>query len=162
MTRNEAVTCDVTYDELAEFAAGEMSAERSVQIADHVLTCALCSKRLAAIRRADNALRQVRRVAPSAGAVLNARRSLSQETRGGQSGDVLTLDEVAEFLRIGPEELGEILPELPAFEVGGQVRVRRARLMGWIERRERGYSQGTAQRDVSKSIMQTQRKGVLQ
>ena len=56
----------------------------------------------------------------------------------------MTLDEVGEFLRIGPETLSEIAEELPAFELGGQVRVRRERLLEWVRRREQDYARGAA------------------
>ena len=39
--------------------------------------------------------------------------------------------------------MGEIVASLPAFELAGQVRVRRSRLIAWIEERERSY-QATA------------------
>ena len=52
----------------------------------------------------------------------------------------MTLDEVAAFLRIDPSDLGEVAEELPAFELGGQVRVRRERLIEWIQQRERAYT----------------------
>jgi hypothetical protein len=36
----------------------------------------------------------------------------------------MTLGEVAEFLRVPPDALAEVAEDLPAFEIGGQVRVR--------------------------------------
>ena len=40
------------------------------------------------------------------------------------------------------DELDEIAEELPAFELAGRLRVRRQRLMEWIEHREQSYARG--------------------
>jgi hypothetical protein len=64
----------------------------------------------------------------------------------------MTLDEVAEFLRISLDELEEVVTELPAFEVAGQLRVRRARLLEWVEARERAYRRSSAQSEVARAF----------
>ena len=61
----------------------------------------------------------------------------------------MTLDEVAEFLRVSLEELGEVVGELPAFELAGRVRVRRTKLIEWIEKRERAYARGRIESEVA-------------
>ena len=73
-------------------------------------------------------------------AVLAARRAVSRVLRRPHTPEVMTLDEVAAFLRVGPDELAEVVELLPAFELAGRIRVRRARLIEWIEQRERDYT----------------------
>ena len=64
----------------------------------------------------------------------------------------MTLAEVAEFLRVSPDALAEVMEELPAFEVGGQVRVRRARLVEWVAERERNYARSRAESEVAHAL----------
>jgi len=51
--------------------------------------------------------------------------------------DVMTLDEAAAYLRVGLDELERELDTLPTFDIGGRIRIRRCRLMAWVEERER-------------------------
>jgi len=139
--------CKTSYEELAAFAAGDAE-----HLGRHVRACAACRERLAVLERVDRDLRLLPRPEPSAGAVLAARRAVTRETRGTGGPEVMTLDEVAEFLRVPPDALADVVGELPAFEVGGQVRVRRARLVEWIAERERAYTRGRAESEVARAL----------
>ncbi len=139
--------CGITYEELAAFAAGD-----GADLGEHVRTCAACRTRLIALRRVDRDLRLLPRPGPSAGALLEARRVIARETRGAGGPEIMTLCEVAEFLRVPPDALAEVADDLPAFEVGGQVRVRRAQLMEWIAERERAYARSRAESDVAHAL----------
>jgi len=131
--------CDVTYEELARMTAGDLSPERGAELKRHALGCEACRRRLDALRDVDDVLGVLPREEPSARAVLEARRLISSELRGSGGPEVLTLREVAEFLRVSPDEMDRLAGDLPAFEIAGNIRVRRARLIEWIERRERGF-----------------------
>jgi len=133
----------ISHETLARFAAGDMEAADASDVEAHIRTCAECRKRLEAIRKADTVLCLLKRAEPSAQALLNTRRLISEEIRAPQAPEIMTLDDVAEFLRIGPGELEEIAEELPAFELAGEIRVRRAKLLDWIEHRERQYMRQT-------------------
>ncbi len=54
----------------------------------------------------------------------------------GPEQEILTLPEAAALLRVPLELLEEELDTLPTFEIGGAVRLRRTRLMAWINQRE--------------------------
>jgi len=138
------VNCDVTYEELAAMTAGDLEAERAGVIREHLPGCERCRRRLAALERADEALAALRPPGPSPSAVLAARRAVAEEVRPAGGEQIMTLSEAAAFLRIGEEELGEILDELPAFELAGRVRIRRSRLIEWIAQRERDYARRRA------------------
>ena len=97
---------------------------------------------------------------PPAAAVLAARRAIAAEIRQADLAEVMTLEEVAAFLRIDPDDLGEILAELPAFELAGRVRVRRERLIEWIRRRERDYARKAAASWAANAIRGGAGKGV--
>ena len=144
--------CGITYEELASLAAGDADAAEAERIEQHARTCAACRTRLAALRRADRELRLLPRPEPSAGAVLATRRAIAAETRGSAGPEIMTLGEVAEFLRVLPDALAEVADDLPAFEVGGQVRVRRARLIEWIADRERSYAASRAESEVAHAL----------
>jgi len=138
------VKCDVSDELLAALTAGDLPAEPAGRIERHARRCRRCRARLAAIRAADGALAALPRFAPSPAALLAARRALAGAARGGAEPEIMTLPEVAEFLRIDEAALGEIADELPAFELAGRVRVRRARLLEWIARRESDFAREAA------------------
>lgn len=144
--------CNVTYEELSRYAAGELPAERARELEQHAASCDGCRRRLAALSSLDVALSRAPRHEPPARALLRARRALSQELRGSGAPELMTLDEVAEFLRIGLDELEEIVLELPCFELAGQLRVRRRKLLEWIESRERAWSASSAQSEVARIL----------
>jgi len=156
--------CDLTADQLARFAAGETldpeTARRAQQLAEyaagqaddaaarrieqHLEQCPACRRRLAALRQADRALAALAADGPSPAALLATRRALRRQTRPDPTApEVMTLDEVAAFLRLSPAEMDAVADELPAFELAGCVRVRRDRLIQWIEQRERDHLRDT-------------------
>ena len=138
------MTCKITYEELAAFAAGDMDAERINEIRQHLQTCKDCQQRLEAIRDIDSALGATARRRPSAAAILATRKALSEVTRPQKRQDIMTLGQVAEFLQISDSEMGEVASQLPAFELGGQIRVRREKLIEWIRTREAQYRRQSA------------------
>jgi hypothetical protein len=98
------------------------------------------STRAAALRRVDRALADLPPVAASAQAQVRALRAAAEVTGFGPVSDaVLTLTDVAAFLRVTPAQLDDIVADLPVFELGGQLRVRRSRLLAWVAGREAAY-----------------------
>lgn len=152
--------CELRYEELAEFAAGDLSAERSNEISRHVDECDICRQRLAVLRKLDATLKNLPPVKPKTEAVLKVRRAISQQIRGANASEIMTLDEVAAFLRISSDDMAEIAEELPAFELAGNIRVRRTKLIEWIEQQELNYMRSTIESDVSRSIKGMFTKGV--
>ena len=136
--------CDVIYEELAAFAFGELDPQQRARIGRHLDACDRCRKRIEALRRADELLTSLPPLEPPTWAILAARRALSEAADGRKAHEIMTLAEVAQFLRISAEQLGEVVEDLPAFELAGQVRVRRARLIEWIQQRERDYTRRAA------------------
>jgi len=146
------MACGVTYEELARLSAGDLEAARAREVKEHVAGCDTCRRRLDALARADAALAALPRVEPPAEALLAARRLLSREVRGGGGQEIMTLEEAAAFLRISLDELAEIVLVLPAFELAGQLRIRRSRLIEWVEARERAFSRSRAQSEVARAL----------
>ena len=142
------MTCNVTYDELAAFAANDLPAARRGAVELHLGECAACRRRLDALRRADSALRQLRRLEPPPEAVRDARDAFRSHAASLPPPEIMTLDDVARFLRVPLDDVRAMWDELPAFELAGQIRVRRTKLMEWIEERERGCRRRAAEDQV--------------
>jgi len=147
------VNCDVTYEELAALAAGELDADRAAEVQAHLPACQRCRRRMDALRGADAVLGGLRHEQPSPQTLLAVRHELAAALRPPQPAEVMTLEEVATFLRLTDEQLDEVLEDLPAFELAGQVRVRHARLVEWLEQRERNYARQTAASWAARAIV---------
>lgn len=142
--------CDVSREDLARFAANEASRPEAARIERHLEACGRCSERLEGIRKADAALLALAPAQLPLRARHEARRALSREIRGEEDpAEIMTLDDVARYLRVGEDALREIADDLPAFEIGGRIRIRKARLIEWIEGRERAYGRGRVRSDVA-------------
>ena len=152
------MACDVTYEELASFSAGDLSEPRGQRVREHLEGCGSCQRRLAALGRADAILSAIVQAPPPEDAVDRARVAVLREVRG--TPEIMTLAEVADFLRVKGDDLQEIADELPAFELAGQVRVRRAKLIEWIEQRERDHMRGMAQSQAARSLRGVFERGV--
>lgn len=139
------MTCDITPENLAAYADGDLPADRLDEIRRHLATCPACRQRLDALARADALLAAAGRAQPPTHALLAARHALTQATGRAPANEIMTLDDVADFLRLTPDQLGEIADQLPAFELAGQIRIRRERLLQWVEQRERSYTRQTAE-----------------
>jgi hypothetical protein len=144
--------CDVTHEQLAAYGAGDADAELAARIEEHLPSCEACRRLLEAIGQTDSALRLLPRIAPPAAALLAARQALSAELHRAGAPEVLTIEEAAQFLRVSPDDLDDVMPELPVFEVGGQIRVRRSKMIQWIEKRERAHARERAQSDIARIL----------
>jgi len=156
------MSCDITYEELAGFVSGDVDPPGRARVIDrHVAECEACRRRLEVLSQVDSTLRQLPHSEPPVAALLNVRRVLSAELRGSGTPEIMTLDDVARFLRIDPpgRALGEIVEDLPAFEIAGEIRVRRAKLLEWIERRELAYMKSTTQSGVSRILSRVLAQG---
>jgi hypothetical protein len=143
--------CDVTYHDLAQYEAGELDSERATEMEAHLGQCEECRCRLTNLKEIDAALEAVPQLEPPASVVLATRRLLSREVRGVRP-EVMTLDEVAAFLRVGIDDLAEVAEDLPAFEIAGMIRVRRDKLVEWIEQRERTYRRSGIESEVARVV----------
>lgn len=132
--------CPFTDEQLAAWSSG--AAEPPGEWAGHVADCPTCQTRLAALDQLDHLLRQaITRPVPAAVAG-RVRAALQGQW---ESAEILTLEEAAAFLRLSSAQLDEIADELPAFELAGQIRVRKTKLLEWIEARERAYLRAITQ-----------------
>ena len=152
------MTCDVTYEELAAFAARDLGAEREQFLRAHAAECERCGQRLDALGKVDSSLRSLPRIEIPEQTMLSVRRALSRGIRAREP-EVMTLQEVADFLRVTLEDLYETVDELPAFELAGRILVRRVKLLECIEHRENSYRRQVVQSDSARGVApSTQRR----
>jgi hypothetical protein len=156
------LTCDVKYERLAAFTAGDLGPAAEAEIRRHASVCGRCRARLEALGQTDAELAALPPLEPPPATVQAARQLLSEVTREAAPRQIMTLDQVGEFLRLDPVQLDEIVEELPAFELAGQIRIRRERLIEWIEQRERAYARHTASSWVARAASATAPRGGLQ
>jgi len=154
------MACNVTSEELSAWKAGDLPASRASRIATHLTACPSCRSRLATLKEAGLLLSSLRMPVPSADALLAARRRLDEVTRAGISSEIMTLEEAAQFLRLTPAQMDELAEELPAFELAGQIRIRRQKLLEWVKQRERGYTREIAARWTTQTADWLAQKGV--
>lgn len=113
----------------------------SPELLEHLEACAACRRLRDEFARLDALCAGLPFSPPSETRRLEileaVRRALVEEDPSSLTHDVLTLEEVAAFLRIPVDELAHALPGMPTFEIAGHVRIRRERLLAWIEERER-------------------------
>jgi anti-sigma factor RsiW len=126
-------------EDLARLVSGETDADESARLRAHVDTCSQCGALARAVTEVDGLLTALPPAGPSPAGLLATRRELTREIGRRGEPEILTLEEVADLLRLRPQEFAEVASELPAFEVGGQIRVRRSRLLAWIGEREHRY-----------------------
>ena len=76
--------------------------------------------------------------------------------------EVLTIEEVAAFLRVDPDELEDDLVSMPVFEIGGRLRMRKSKLLEWMEERERRSLARRLLATTTDPTIQAQAKRVLE
>jgi len=131
---------EIPCEDLAAYLDADLDVDRRRELDGHLAACQACQERLATLRRADTGLRMLGRAAVPAQAVLRAYQAVSAELAPPPPAEVLMLEQAAAMLQVTPRELAEVMDELPLFEIAGQLRIRRARLLEWVQQRERNYS----------------------
>jgi len=147
--------CDILYGTLDRFQAGDLESTEAESLRDHVAGCAVCRRRLGVLARVDSRLKLLLRAETPPGVLLAARGALARETGRRPRPEVMNLEEVAEYLRVPLETVYGVADELPAFELGGHIRVRRDRLLDWVAERERAYARARAESEVARLLSRT-------
>jgi hypothetical protein len=65
---------------------------------------------------------------------------------------IMTLTEVADYLRISPEALEAYLGDIPCFELGGNLLFRKEAVDAWIQMREMNYAGEVVEFDSRKRM----------
>lgn len=138
------MNCGCEVEVLCRFLADELDAAGRQSVQTHLEQCVDCARMLEALRATDRCLKQIGRVEPDAATLLDVRRAMARERQHRNGDSLMTMDEVANFLHLDPDELERVASRIPAFEFAGNVLVRRSQLMEWIRQRERAYANAVA------------------
>lgn len=133
------------YADLSRLLAGELTAEEAEKVRALLEKDEEARAVLATMRRIAESAGRMPCPPPAAVATMRTKAAVREAIGVGKPkafGPVLTLDEVAEYLKVERAMVEEMLDELPAFEFGGKVRLRLDSLEAWIRGRERQYSSG--------------------
>ena len=138
------MTCNECREQLSEFEAGELSGDAARAVEAHVATCRDCAGLLQALTetaRMTEGLREEWPVRSMSVRILKA----ADELFGPDLADapeIMTPEDVARFLRVSAEGLESAMASLPAFDIGGRLRYRKARIIEWIEEQEQMRERG--------------------
>ncbi|MCP4644262.1 MAG: zf-HC2 domain-containing protein [bacterium] len=127
---------------LSRYAAGDCDPEEARSVRAHVEACGSCQTRLDGLRRADAALREAAASPVPDRIAASVWRAIAEELNSRPAPEIMTLEDVARYLRIPSSDLEPFLEDLPCFEFAGRVRIRRTRLLEWIGEREQRYRTG--------------------
>ena len=154
------MSCSVQFEKLVAYADGDLSPEVQAQVAEHLEECTECRDRMRMLEKTEASLHGLEHEMPCTEALLRIRHALSRELRGAPGPEIMTLEEVAKYLRVPVEQLEEVAGDLPAFEFAGTVRVRRGKLEEWIEQREHEHARSSVESWVSRSLSEPRKEGV--
>ena len=133
------MNCDTCRDQLSEFDAGELSRGAHEEVERHVASCGECRDLLRAMRHATALARRLPDEAPARSRCVRILAQVSGLLSAGlpDAPEVMTPEELARFLKVPPGALDDWVEDIPAFEVAGQLRFRKSRVLEWIEANER-------------------------
>jgi len=132
--------CTLDPERLVAWLDGDLRGAAAARIAAHVAACPQCRDRAAGLTRQAEALRHEIDCEVPGDVLARLHEALPAAGAAGGCPEVLTLEDVARYLRVGLDDLDRVAADLPAFEIAGQVRVRRTELERWIARREQDYA----------------------
>lgn len=153
------MACEVTLERLSALLAGDLDAAQAHLLRQHIGQCPTCTTSIARLQEADRQLRSVAERVPSA-VVQRARQVIRSAVQHQPTPEVMTLEEVAQYLRLGASQLAQVLEQLPSFTVAGEVRVRRDRLMQWINDQEQQAFRDRVRSQAARSIRLAFEQGI--
>lgn len=130
--------CD-RFRELAWALPDELSAEESEALAAHVAACEACAAEADGVAAVRTGLAPAADEEPPGDELLARVKTRLARAAPAPTADILTVEELAQLLRVSPDEVYEHLDELPAFEFAGRVRFRRRAIEQWIEEQEQRW-----------------------
>ena len=131
--------CEETRERLSEFEAGELSPELAQGIREHLSRCGACSELLTSLSRMTGLMVSLTDEEPSRSLCVRVLARMDEMRAPGldSAPEIMTPEDLALYLRIPYERVEEEIGDIPAFEIGGELRFRKERIREWIDRRER-------------------------
>ena len=136
------MNCQTCTEKLSEYADHELAGNEERAIKAHLDACAECREQFRRLEQMASATATLKRHAPSADCLLKISKAIHQRARTvmrTEFGPVLNFDELADYLRVDHETIGQYLDEIPSFELGGKLLFRKKSIEAWIESKEMGF-----------------------
>jgi hypothetical protein len=136
------MNCKECRDLLSEYCDSDLDGTKARAVKAHLKKCADCREQNNLTEAMEAAARALPHHAPGTECLLNtsaAIHKIAGFTRQTEFGPVLDFQELAEFLRVDREIVGQYLDEIPSFELGGKLLFRRKSVEDWIESKETGF-----------------------
>ncbi len=136
------MNCKACTDRLSEYADHELAGKEAQEIRTHLDKCAECRTQLRHLEQMATAAANLTRHVPGADCLLKISKAIHQRAqlpRRTEYGPVLNFDELADYLRVERETIGQYLDEIPSFELGGKLLFRKKSIETWIESKETGF-----------------------
>jgi hypothetical protein len=140
------MTCAECRNLLSACEAGELAEPEEKLVQEHVKACAECGRLRTAMRammRTLNALEDPPPPQRLTLGVMNAP-ALGPNPEPREAPEIMTPEDLARFLRLAPDDLEDVIGLIPGFEIAGRLRFRKARVLEWIEAREKQREQSLA------------------
>jgi len=136
------MNCDACRQKISEYVEGDLPEKERLEVRKHAERCKQCRKELHIYERMTSLTANIQRHTPGTDVVLKISESIHRATRRQRRtefGPVLDMTELADFLRVDRETIGQYLDEIPCFELGGKLLFRRKSIEEWIEKRETSF-----------------------
>ena len=133
------MNCESCREKLSELLAGELDAIHAAGVRQHLADCPSCARLLEAMRTTADMTDRLLDMDPPRALCL---RIMAQTGDGfgpdlAAAPEIMTPEQLARFLQVPLAKLEDEIGALPSFEIAGELRFRKDRLLEWIEERER-------------------------
>ena len=135
------MNCQDCMDRHSAYLDHELGEPETRDIQTHLGHCEACRNQLRLMEQIADAARDLPRHTPSAACLLKISETIHRRAvppRRTDFGPVLSFDELAEYLRVDRDIVGQYLDEIPSFEMGGKLLFRKTSVDAWIENKEAG------------------------
>lgn len=133
------MNCEQCQKLLSEFEADELTEEHAAKVHKHVDQCCECSELLRALEVSTALVCKLIDEEPPRSMSLRVLGKVDEMLSPDltDAPDILSPELLARFLGISLERLEDDIHLIPGFEIAGQLRFRKERVLEWIEERER-------------------------
>lgn len=160
------MTCEDVTEQIVAFLDGEVSPDTHAEIAEHLAVCSQCQQEAESLRAASQLVRSLAPIQPSEAWDLSLQRKLmahrcreltdelirirhiAEELSARLAAleqaemdlraehDLMTVEELAAYLRVSPQKVYEMLDDIPHIELNYEIRFRRSSVDQWLKLRE--------------------------
>jgi len=136
------MNCNECLKMLSEYCDHELDKTAAREVKAHLKKCPACRQQQRLMESMIVDAMSLTRHAPSMECLLNTTGAIHKRAgmvRRTEFGPVLDFDELADYLRVDREIIGQYIDEIPSFELGGKLLFRKKSLEAWIESKETGF-----------------------